>query len=253
MSIALRGKVQIGSYVELNLVKSSRRHLVLYAPAFCAGFPVLLGITIEHMAFAQHGSGLYLMAQPLLSLPLLAAVPVFFMALIGLAFQRFRYLATIFLLCSTTYLVGFFASAHLGERVRMRAFHRLTERCTPLIHAIGAFEEKYRRPPESLEELVPEFIPSVPRTLVGASSEFLYYFPAITDYGNPWIIKVFVPSGRFEMDQLVYFPLGNYPHTDWYGAPVRFVGDWAFMQRFPRTSRAGGIPKLSESLRKAAD
>jgi len=125
------------------------------------------------------------------------------------------------------FLVAFIFAAPLGKSVRMSAFRRLTERSKPLIGAIHAFEQKYGHPPESLQALLPEFMPSVPATGMGAYPDYRYSATDNEYQGNPWTIRVYTPEGM-DFDQFMYFPLTNYPETG-FGGWLERVGDWAYV------------------------
>jgi hypothetical protein len=157
------------------------------------------------------------------------AIPLFFVALIGLCFRRFRSFSAISALCSGVYLIAYFVSPQMGDEIRMKAFHRLAERSKPLVDAIRAYEEKHGRPPDSLDALVPELIPSVPTTGMGAYPKYRYSVVTNADYdGNPWVITIFTPSGGINFDQFMYWPLTNYPAKG-YGGWIERVGDWAYV------------------------
>ena len=111
----------------------------------------------------------------------------------------------------------------------MNAFHSLAERSKPMVNAIRAYEQKHGNPPDSLDALVPEFIPFVPTTGIGAYPKYDYSVVTNADYGgNPWIITIFTPSGGINFDQFMYWPLTNYPAKG-YGGWIERVGDWAYV------------------------
>jgi len=110
----------------------------------------------------------------------------------------------------------------------MDAFAKLAARSQPLIAVLRSYEQHHGRPPESLSKLVPEFIPAVPTTGMGAYPNYEYLTPA-TDYdNNPWILRVFTPTVGINFDQFLYFPLTNYPSKG-YGGVLRRIGDWAYV------------------------
>jgi len=180
------------------------------------------------MAVARNGDDGFLWFEILFALPLLAAPPLLLVALIGLCFRRVRRGSALVALCSAAYLVAFPVSVQIGQRIRMRAFHQLAERSKPLIEAIRGFEQKHGRPPESLEALVPEFMPSIPSTGVRAYPEYDYSTASKNFDGNPWVLTVSTPSGGINFDQFMYFPLTNYPEQG-YGGWLERVGDWAYV------------------------
>ena len=110
----------------------------------------------------------------------------------------------------------------------MDAFHQLAERSKPLVAAIHAYEQKHGHPPETLQALVPEYIPSVPSTGMGAYPKYDYLVGTTNWNGNPWVLVVFTPSGGINFDQFMYFPLTNYPATG-YGGWLQRIGDWAYV------------------------
>ena len=180
------------------------------------------------MAVSPNGSDAFLWLMLLFVFPSLPAVPAILGALVGLAIRRVRRYSAVLVLCSVAYLGAFVLSVRIGESVRISAFHRLAERSRPLVAAVRAFEQKYGRPPESLQALVPDFISSVPSTGMGAYPEYRYSTPATNHDGNPWVITIFTPSGGINFDQFMYFPLTNYPKTG-YGGWLERVGDWAYV------------------------
>ncbi|MEW6307208.1 MAG: hypothetical protein AB1705_27460 [Verrucomicrobiota bacterium] len=198
------------------------------APLGCALIPLLCIPAAEWMAVSRHGSSAFLWFALMFVFPALAAVPGFLAGLVGLAFPRVRRRSAVLALCSAAYLVSFIISIRVGESVRMSAFHRLAERSKPLVAAIRAYEQRHEHPPESLQALVPEFIPSVPSTGIAAYPEYRYSTAATNYHGNPWVIIVFTPSGGINFDQFMYFPLTNYPKTG-YGGWLERVGGWAYV------------------------
>ncbi len=46
--------------------------------------------------------------------------------------------------------------------------------------------------------------------------------------GNPWILRVYTPSGGINFDEMLYFPNQNYPKQG-YGGTLELVGDWAYL------------------------
>jgi len=83
-----------------------------------------------------------------------------------------RLWAQISLVVCTTSIVcligGSLIGAGIGNRIKWKALGQLAERSRPLIAAIDAYEKKRGQPPESLENLVPDFLPTIPATGIGA-------------------------------------------------------------------------------------
>jgi hypothetical protein len=112
----------------------------------------------------------------------------------------------------------------------MAAFHELSNRSEPLVQVIKTYESKYGTPPPSLESLVPEFLPQVPQTGIGAYPEYGYKVGRqAQEYAkNDWCLIVDTPSGGINWDIFIYFPDQNYPKFG-YGGVLERVGDWAYV------------------------
>ena len=195
----------------------------------CATVPLVCLPLSQRAVVSPHGDMFFVSLAYLFVLLTVVAIPLFFGALIGLCFRKFRSISAVSALCSGVYLIAYFVSPKMGDEVRMNAFHRLAERSKPLVDAVRAYEEKHGRPPASLEALVPEFIASVPTT--GMKAYPKYEYAVVTnanDHGNPWIITIFTPSGGINFDQFMYWPLTNYPARG-YGGWIERVGDWAYV------------------------
>jgi hypothetical protein len=156
------------------------------------------------------------------------SAPLCLAALVTLPFPRLRRYSAAIALGSAAYLAAYVASVRLGDHVRVSAFHRLAEHSKPLVAAVRAFERKHGHPPESLQALVPEFLPAVPSTGMGAYPHYRYLTDATNYDGNPWVLVVFTPPGGIAFDQFMYFPLTNYPKRG-YGGWLERVGDWAYV------------------------
>jgi hypothetical protein len=205
----------------------------IFAPLTCAAIPLVCIPAADWMAVARHGGVGFLWFPRIFTFIALAAFAILLHCVIGLAIRRVRYHSASLALCSVAYLVAFFISLRIGGSVRVNEFHRLAERSKPLISAIRAFEQKQGHPPDSLEVLVPEFISSVPFTGMKAYPEYRYLAGNANWNGNPWVLIVFTPSGEFNFDQFMYFPLTNYPDSG-YGGRLERVGDWAYVHtRYP--------------------
>ncbi len=134
------------------------------------------------------------------------------------------------LLSSIACIFSFFAGAVLGENIRREAFLKLAARSQPLVDAIHGYETKHGRPPDTLQSLVPEFLPQVPRTGMGAYPEYHFVAGEAAQRfaNNPWALYVPTPSGGINFDQFIYFPLQNYPRRG-FGGWLEPVGDWAYV------------------------
>ncbi len=117
-----------------------------------------------------------------------------------------------------------------GNDVRMAAFRQLGVRSQPIILAIREFEQQHKRPPKTLEELVPRYLPTTPKTGMAAYPEYEYVEgERARDYDeNPWALFVPCSSGGMNWDIFLYLPKQNYPGNG-YGGSLQRVGDWAYV------------------------
>lgn len=117
-----------------------------------------------------------------------------------------------------------------GGKVRMAAFHKLAERSKTLVQTIKEYELRYGNPPVSLENLVPEFLPNIPQTGMGAYPEYEYKVgdEAQKFAKDAWCLLVETPSGGLNWDVFIYFPNQQYPKQG-YGGVLERVKDWAYV------------------------
>ena len=167
-------------------------------------------------------------------LSLLLIAGVFFISAVCLIFRPLRLIALISLMICLasgfSFIVGLFAGGSISKHIQMNALAQLAEHSKPLIAAIKNYDRKLGHPPNSLDELVPEFIPKVPTTGIGVSPN--YEFESLTNsstYGkNPWVLYINHPTGHLmSFDSFIYLPLQDYSVLS-YGHVVWRIGDWAY-------------------------
>ena len=92
------------------------------------------------------------------------------------------------------------------------------------------YAQQYGNPPDSLENLVPDFLPTVPQTGMGAYPEYEYKVgdEALKFTGNSWCLMVQTSQGLLNWDIFIYFPNQDYPKRG-YGGVLEKVGDWAYV------------------------
>lgn len=141
-----------------------------------------------------------------------------------------RMLVLAWLMAAVAYLPLAVGGLMLGNRIRSWGFERLALRSEPLVSAIRAYTEANDHPPSELGELVPTYLPLVPRTGMMAYPDYRYYAGtnAARYDTNPWVLVVHTPSGGINFDQFMYFPLQNYP-TRGYGGSLARIRDWAYV------------------------
>lgn len=148
--------------------------------------------------------------------------------LIGLLLCGFRraHLPALFLLLGgLTYLGSCQARPLLFGSPRDDAFLALGERLMPVVDGIDAFHADRGGYPQSLDDLVPDYLPALQPTGMANYPEYTYLVGknAARHRGNPWIIEVFAGYGM-GFDQFYYYPLQNYPE----GGSFERLGKWAY-------------------------
>ncbi len=191
-----------------------------------------LDIYANYQAVSTNGSqDILWSAAMFLVLPLLAIMFILIPAsLIGLIFKFSRKICFVILLCSIVYFGAAMTCSWLSVRLRMAAFHKLAKRSEPLVQAIKNYELQYGSPPADLEKLVPEFLPSMPQTGMGAYPEYEYKVgdEAQKFAKDTWCLVVDTPLGGLNWDIFIYFPNQDYPERG-YGGVLEKVRDWAYV------------------------
>ena len=185
-------------------------------------------IYVQHRGVAPDGDELVLFSTIYLVIPLLLALASILFSLPFLFFKTTRRVAVIVLLSGITYLIGAKVCFRIGSHIRMQAFQRLAERSDSLIQAVESYNSTHGHYPESLINLVPECIPAIPNTGMGAYPNYEYRSGTNTWHENPYVLYVNTPRGGINWDMFLYFPKQNYPEKGFCGALER-VGTWAYV------------------------
>lgn len=174
--------------------------------------------------------GFWLMQLDLLWVPcVLAAVVFVVIAPVLLWLRSWRAWAACRLLWALVFLPCWYEGQKLSIANWRAALDRTIERSEPLIQAILDFERQHGRPPASLGELVPEFIPEVPTTGIGGHPRYRYVVGQPERYdGNPWALVVTPPQLIMGFDTFLYLPRQNYPRFG-YGGSLQRIGTWAYV------------------------
>lgn len=197
-------------------------------PLFCAAIPLLCIPEAQRDAVGPNGDESVLWGSLFFVFPALLCTLLVPAALVGLLFKKTRSFSLAIGLCAISFAAAFFKSLTIAEEIRMRAFADLAERSKPLVQAIRTYEARNGTPPQSLDQLVPDLLPAIPTTGMGAYPEYQYLTNTTNFDGNPWVLTVFTPSGGINFDQFMYFPLTNYPEKG-YGGTLQKIGDWAYV------------------------
>jgi hypothetical protein len=198
---------------------------------FLCLLPIILFPLAHYLAVAPFGSELWLWLIGLLSLPILITALGIPILIICLFFRGIRHMAIVGLIFCIGFSSSTFVGLKIGQQIRMTAFHRLAERSETLIEAITTYQKENGKPPSQLEDLIPRFFNSVPKTGIAAYPNYEYHSDEETRknyHGNTWVLLVFTPSGGINFDMFMYFPNQNYPEKG-YGGFIERISDWAYV------------------------
>ncbi|QDT42188.1 hypothetical protein Pan241w_22690 [Gimesia alba] len=201
-----------------------RVYLTLFTVSVIVYFPFAHWISTTPV-----GTELFLLGVIYYGFAGLAAVVAIPGSLVALCFQKTRRDALLVLVLSLVYLPLAFSGIAMGMHVRMARMTDFAERSQPLIDAINQYSDDHGGPPETLEQLVPDYLPAVPGTGMMAYSEYKYYAGAEAReryQENPWVLVVDTSWGM-NFDQMLYFPKQNYPKQG-YGGNLERLGEWAY-------------------------
>ncbi len=165
-----------------------------------------------------------------LVLILLAALLTVLSAPWFLCFRAKRRRALRWTVVSLAFIACFVVGEALRRKIWQRQIEGFVKRSEPLIRAISDYETRQGRPPCSLADLVPAYLPEVPAPRLGGYGRYIYLAgDQAQQYArNPWILRVSVPSLPMGFDQMLYFPKHDYPGQGYGGWLERF-GGWAYV------------------------
>lgn len=117
--------------------------------------------------------------------------------------------------------------AHAGPPISASSRREVLRGSEPVVDAIRHYKKDNRYPPQALTELVPRYLPRLPRPPVAIcrGSDYLYKAEA-----KQWSIGVPVRDERDGV--LTYSSTGKYPPGK-PGMSVERIGDWAYYHGNP--------------------
>lgn len=191
--------------------------------------PLAWTLAYHPTALLNHLAQVLLTFVGLIALGTLVAAGVFLWGIIRICTQAERVGPLLAMGKASIYLLSFVGGLVWGQAVWRANVERVVERGEPLVRAIHQFTVQNGRPPESLDELTPQYLAALPGTGIGTSPEFHYVLgePARYD-GNPWVLLVHPPCLLMKFDSLMYFPLQNYPVLG-HGGVIERVGAWGYV------------------------
>lgn len=103
-------------------------------------------------------------------------------------------------------LAGFFACVIDSSPIDPEDVPEIEQRAAPVIIAIDAYTTANRRPPENLEQLVPNYLDSIPLPLQGQPDRFQYYRYERDVAGqaeHTWMLEVWGWRGGFFSNEAI--------------------------------------------------
>lgn len=204
--------------------------IVVLLPALSFLTP-FLGLTFcLHSQATPWGSRLFDFAGMALRFGIFPLLPTLLASLVLLFPKSTRIAGMCLLIAAVAYILGSGMGLQSGHSLRMGQFDKLVERSAPLVRAVHGYVEDTGHPPESLHVLVPDRLQKIPTTGMRLYPEFEYFVgeDAREWEGNPWILRLHTPVSFLNWDQLLYFPLQDYPDTGYSGRLER-IGEWAYV------------------------
>lgn len=112
--------------------------------------------------------------------------------------------------------------------LKWHAFHLLADRGKSLVNAIEEYEHATGALPRTLDQLVPDYLPDVPRTGMSAYPNYEYATESgMCPNDNAWNITI-LTGEVLNFDMFFYCPKKNYP-PDVGGNWVEAIGEWAYL------------------------
>jgi hypothetical protein len=190
---------------------------------------VFLALILAPVVLALRGGGVLWATPGVLLVVIFLGCPATAVAVVvGLAYlmsARRRPRGKRLLLMIVAAWVGIGVGGFLSSAVRKQALERLVGRSRPLIAAIETYERKHRRAPESLNALVPEFLPAVPSP--GPSVDWHYWADASEDGRTRWSLDTRIHYYNYHYQRLFYRSDRAYPKVEGRAVLQERIGDWA--------------------------
>ena len=133
-----------------------------------------LFVLFDYLAVAPKGSQIFLWFKLPIALGFLAAIIAFLVLPLLLFVQSLRKFALTWWFRCLCFFAFSLLGITLGNKIRSSAFHDLAERSTPLVSAIERYIHDRGVPPESLNQLIPDYLSEIPNTGMMAYPEYQY-------------------------------------------------------------------------------
>ena len=199
---------------------------VFVLAAFISGMTILA----NYLAVAPVGTSLPLGLNDFVFLAAAVACAAIPIGLLGLCFSRARVASRQMLLNVLIFSIVVIAGLRLGAQIRKQGLIDLARRSRPLVASLHRYEVDHGRPAESLDQLVPKYLPAVPGTGIAAYPEYKYTAAPKRNSKSPaaWELVVSTPNGMMNWDCFVYLSDRNYPDAG-YGGVLEPIEEWAYV------------------------
>jgi hypothetical protein len=115
-----------------------------------------------------------------------------------------------------------------AQQLRLWAFSLFAARSEVLVRAIESYVERTGAPPATIDALVPDYLPSVPRTGMAADTEYRYQsHGGECTSRSRWNLSVSV-SQFIDMNRLLYCPDHDYASAQYPILSRTKVGTWVY-------------------------
>lgn len=195
----------------------------------------------QYWVFHPTGSSDLFAAAMLLEIPLFVGIIIFAVSLIALFFRSKRRHAQKYLIASTIYIVIAVAFITCGAQFRRNMFHTLASDGERIVKAIRLFEKAHGKPPETLEDLVPEYFTEIPMTGIGCCPRYGYIVSSAQSHtenkealaGVRWAIYLSIPSFQTDWRCLLFVSDTRYDNIHDVTVFTR-IKDWAILSGVPK-------------------
>ena len=160
-------------------------------------------------------------------LPLFVMMPIVMVpsSLLFMLWRRTRRGGVQMFVLGVAWLVSGAASIWLEYPIRRHVFHQVAHESTPLVDALHAYQRNTGAPATELQDLVPDYLPKIPKTGLDTFSEFGY---SADPDAQSWELNISVSSGILNWDQFMYWSSEEYPYY-YRGGRIERFGRWAYL------------------------
>jgi hypothetical protein len=180
--------------------------------------PLLLAYAAPIWGSGWRAGGVELLAVAVLGFMMVAICAVPF-----LLWRRVRTRALSTLVFSGIMFLAVIPALYAAWSLRSYGFHLVARRAEPLLAAIELYVSRTGRPPETLDALIPHYLPAMPdripplEIITGDRARRNYY-------GNDWVLTADVSTGLLNWDEFIYLPNQRYPDR----VSFERIGRWAY-------------------------